>query len=376
MIELRDYQYEALAAWIRHKRKGVIELPTGSGKTWIGLKAIQIYLRAGYRCMVIVPTEVLLNQWVERLVSRLGLPRWRVGLLYAKEKSFRDVAVAIINTAIKFKERIAREYKLLVLDEVHHYYAERWIELIKACYNTCDILGLSATATRADNRHVLVRLPIVYRLSYNHLQARGYVAPYRVYVIRVPLTPVERRKYEELDDAIRKIAQDLEWADKEEEKELKLRLMKLVNLRRQLCSEAVNKLPAVLEVVRRHSNERIIVFTESIRTCYNLRRYLEAHGIRCGVVHSKVRHRESILRAWSRGVFNVLLTVRVLDEGIDVPEASVGVIVSNSLTRRQAVQRIGRVVRPGPNKIAKIYVIIAQGTFEERIPWVIRRAIM
>ena len=143
--------------------------------------------------------------------------------------------------------------------------------------------------------------------------------------------------------------------------------MILTNKRRQLTSESITKLPKIAQIIKEHENEKIIIFTESKRTVEQLYKYLRQFGFKCGIVHSGIKRRHMVLEAWKRGIFNVLLTVRVLDEGIDVPQCSVGIIVSNSLTKRQLVQRIGRVVRPKPGKIAKIYIVISSGTFEERI---------
>ena len=374
-------------SWFRAQRKGIIELPTGTGKTYIGMKVMEYYYLKGKNVCIIVPTEVLMKQWKEKILKHTQVKSYDVGFLYGKEKQIKRVTIAIINTAVKFLHILRNHFDLFILDEVHHYYAPVWFKLINAIYPEKDILGLTATHERADRRHEKSPLPIVYSKTYAYMQNRGYVAPIKVEVVRVPLTFEERMIYEELEEKIRQLKNKIDNLPYEVSKEdyereyerLHRQLMILINKRKQLCSEAVNKLPVIYEIVKReleeNPNSKILVFTESIRTVIQIRDYLEKHGIKCGVVHSKVKHRDVVLNMWKRGIFNVLLTVRVLDEGIDVPECNVGIIVSNSLTRRQLVQRIGRIVRPRPNKVAKIYIVTATATFEERIARLIREVI-
>jgi len=382
-VVLRDYQVEAVMTWFKHNRKGIIELPTGTGKTYIAMKVMEYYYSHGKNILVVVPTEVLMNQWREKIIKHTNIPRYDIGLLYAKEKRFKRVTIAIINTAVKYIDVIKEKYDLIILDEVHHYFAPRWSVIIDALYETKDILGLSATVERVDKRHLGSKLKVIYSKSYSYMEKNGYVAPIKVEILRAPLSLEERMVYNKLEDKIRKVSLDLErckeWGLERNVEVLEQQLMILVNKRKQLCSEALYKLPLVLQIIRkelsREPDSRIIVFTESIRTVVRMKQYLESHGIKCGVVHSKVKNRKLVLDMWKRGAFKVLLTVRVLDEGVDVPEANVGIIVSNSLTRRQLVQRIGRTVRPREGKEARIYIVIASGTFEEKLARLIRRAI-
>ncbi|MEM3619204.1 MAG: helicase-related protein, partial [Candidatus Korarchaeum sp.] len=82
-----------------------------------------------------------------------------------------------------------------------------------------------------------------------------------------------------------------------------------------------------------------------------------------------------IFDRFRRGEVNVIVTTRVLDEGIDVPDADVAIIVSGSGSRRQMAQRVGRVVRGAPGKVADVYEIVTRGTVEERLSRARRRGI-
>jgi len=373
-VVLRDYQNEALIRWFRNNRKGIIELPTGTGKTYLGLKLLELYYHKNGKICIVVPTEVLLKQWYQKIIKNTDIRSHDIGFLYGKEKRLKRVVIGIINTIVKYSDLLAKNYDLFILDEIHHYFSPKWNIFLEKIREK-DIIGLSATVERSDNLHLNSYLRIIYRKDYNYMMKRNYVSRVEVKIIKTDLTTIEYRVYRDLDEKIREISKkldDLRYSISSREYpyyENKYRrlLMILANKRRQLTSESVTKLPVIAQIIKEHENERIIVFTESKRTVEQLYKYLRQFGFKCGIVHSGIKRRHAILEAWKRGIFNILLTVRVLDEGIDVPDCSVGIIVSNSLTKRQLVQRIGRVVRPKENKIAKIYIVISSGTFEERV---------
>ena len=371
MIRLRSYQREALNTWLKNGRKGIIELPTGTGKTWLGLALLERHYKKK-RVVIVVPTEVLMRQWYEKILEHTSVSRRSVGFLYGKEKNFRRrVIIGIINTVVKYAEYLSKKYDLFILDEVHHYFAPRWSCLLEKIRNK-DVLGLSATVERSDNLHQKSYLKVIYTRNYDYMLRRKYVAKVDIKIVHTELTEKESTIYYELDEKIKEVAKKLDddefWGENYTAEKYRKILMILANKRRQLCSESVTKPPVIAQILRKHRKDRVIVFTESKKTVEQLYRYLSRYkSFKCGVVHSGVKKRHRILEAWKRGEFNVLLTVRVLDEGIDVPECSVGVIVSNSLAKRQLVQRIGRIVRPKPRKVAKIYIVVSKYTFEERV---------
>jgi len=373
-VVLRDYQNEALIRWFRNNRKGIIELPTGTGKTYVGLKLLELYYHKNAKVVIVVPTEVLLKQWYQKIIKHTDIRSTDIGFLYGKEKRLKRVVIGIINTVVKYSDYLSENYDLFILDEIHHYFAPKWNIFLEKIREK-DIIGLSATVERSDNLHLNSYLRIIYRKDYNYMMKRNYVSRVEVKIVKTELTTREYWIYRDLDEKIREIAKkldDIKYSVSSREypyyeNRYRKLLMILTNKRRQLTSESVTKLPVIAQIIKQHENERIIVFTESKRTVEQLYKYLRQFGFKCGIVHSGIKRRHMVLEAWKRGIFNVLLTVRVLDEGIDVPDCSVGIIVSNSLTKRQLIQRIGRVVRPKENKIAKIYIVISSGTFEERI---------
>ena len=367
-VSLRPYQAEAVDAWFR-RGKGIVEIPTGTGKTYLAMYIIWEKLREGKRVCVIVPTQYLAHQWKEKMSSY----NFRnIGLYYANEKKLGDVTVFVYNSAIMNPEKVL-SHDVIVIDEIHHFGAEGGLPLLKRMVSEGkEILGLTATLERADGRHEVIEemVPKIYGMTVGQAIRQGYIVRTIVKPIGVDLTIDERMRYEELQEKVRYFAQKMDraWSD-EDYKYYRKRLMIVTNMRKQLTSEAVRKREKVYEIIMQHPGEKVIVFSESINTAEWLKKYLLLRGIKCETVHSRksMSKRRLILKNWGKE-FNVLLAVRSLDEGIDVPEVSVGIIVSSGLTTRQNVQRIGRLVRPRPGKTkAYVYVVYAKNTFEERL---------
>lgn len=119
----------------------------------------------------------------------------------------------------------------------------------------------------------------------------------------------------------------------------------------------------VRTLLERHRDDRTIVFTALAENAYDV-----AVDNLVPVIASETtaRERQDILARFSDGKLRAIASARVLNEGIDVPEARVAVIVAGALGEREHVQRIGRVLRPGPNKQALVYELVTSGTADAR----------
>jgi len=344
----------------------VIVLPTGTGKTFIGLAAMKEELERGGSVAVLVPTIVLAEQWRQKIWEVLHV---RAALYCTTEKALGRVTVFVVNSAYLHSE-LLKPFTLIILDEAHHLGAPRWKEIIKSV-NGKKILGLTATPENAP-------LPVVYKMLIAHARASGAVADLEVIPCFVGLTREEWVAYSEIERKIMEAARALRYAEASgsarEVAELERVLKILTAKRRQLMSEVIAKRHAVLEIAAKHPGERILVFCESIRGAEAIKEVLMKAGIRAATYHSKMpKHvRSTVLALWGRA-FNVLVAVRSLDEGIDVPEVRVGVIVASGMTVRQLTQRMGRLIRPQPGKRALLYVVLARGTYETSILARIRR---
>jgi superfamily II DNA or RNA helicase len=231
-------------------------------------------------------------------------------------------------------------------------------------------MALTATLKREDGRHneVAARLPVVYCLDLATAIKNGYVSLIEIYPVSAPLTEVESRLYRDVEHKIMRVRSELEAAKatgSSNTRWLEIQLKKLLNRRRQLLSRIPSKKRKVLELVKACSEDRVIVFSESIDSIEELKNYLVENGVTAETYHSgkPEKVRDTIFAGWGKE-FKVLLAVRALDEGIDVPEVATGIISASGKSTRQLVQRQGRLMRPVEGKTAKLYVVYAESTYE------------
>jgi len=367
-LELRDYQRRALDEWLR-LRRGVVVMPTGMGKTHVGIAAVAT-LRVP--TMVIVPTVELLSQWAGRLEYYLETS---VGKYYGEVKEEGCVTVITYDSAYIAVERLGNVYPLLIFDEVHHLPSEGYRQIAELSASPYR-LGLTATPERSDGRHVDLEWlvgPVVY--SVDLAQARGrYVSDFEVEVISVELSNEERARYVELVKRYREFlkASGLKFSGPGDFQKLVRLASRNRDARdalgawheaRRIAIMASRKLDVVGEILMRHRNDRVIVFTEYSDLSHEVsRRYLIPE-----VTHETPKEeREAVMGMFRRGEVKAIVTGKVLEEGIDVPDVNVVVILGGTSSRRQYVQRIGRALRLKPGK-AKVYEIITRGTREVMI---------
>ena len=132
---------------------------------------------------------------------------------------------------------------------------------------------------------------------------------------------------------------------------------------RQIAYAAPGKLEVLGHLLSRHGNDRMIVFTQDNATCYQVSRMFLVPAI---THHTKVKERTDLLRKFATGHYGVLVTSKVLNEGVDIPAANVAIILSGSGSVREHVQRLGRILRKSPDKRALLYELVTGGTSESR----------
>jgi len=344
-------------------------MPTGTGKTIVALHAIKIL---NTKTAIIVPTIPLAKQW-HRKIRKCKAP---CGLFYGEEKNIKDITVFVVNSAVTTGYKYLDSYEFFILDEIHHYVSPTFSRLLDKLDGK-KVLGLTATVKRLDGRHKLLldRIPLIYKMSIKQASEKKWVAPIKIIKVEAHMTPEERKQYDECEETLRKAyimlgttsIDKIKQLTETKQKEIALAALTALVKRRILLSNVEDKKRKVLEICRKHPDEKILLFSESIESIENIRKYLVQHGVKCATYHSQKNKykRQRILEGWGKG-FNVLLSVKALDEGIDVPEVAVGIIIAGTSSPRQMVQRMGRIIRPRPNKTAKIYVVYVPRTIEAR----------
>ncbi|TVR16070.1 MAG: DEAD/DEAH box helicase [Planctomycetota bacterium] len=364
---LRPYQRQALEAWFAARRRGVVVLPTGAGKTYVAVKAILACQRS---TLVLAPTIDLVQQWAQDLEQRLGCPIGRYG---GGDRDLQAITVATYDSGILITPHYGNRFGLLVCDECHHlpagataFCAEGNIAPFR--------LGLTATPERSDGGHErLDQLlgPIIHRSSITELEGR-YLANYQVEVLEVPMDPDEAVDYHHFRgqylDFVRALNIRFDAADgwqrflAEAARHPEGRsVMRAWREQRRLARASRAKLRVVWELLRDHHRERVILFTDDNATAYAIGAQMVLPVL---THHTKASERKEMLGRFRDGRWPVLVTSRVLNEGVDVPEATVGIVVSGTGSVREHVQRLGRILRPGPDKVAQLYELISAGTAE------------
>ena len=380
-VELRPYQQEALERWLTDGRgRGAIELPTGAGKTYVALGAIS---RLRCATFVVVPTLDLVEQWkrvLARFESELGVP---IGELTGKEKRLEPITVATYDSAYLHADRIGNKFPLIVFDEVHHLPSPGYrhiAEFFASPYR----MGLTATYEREDELHeALSELlgGVIFEIGAEELTGDDYLAPYVLERIYVDLTPEERAAYDRAQGLFQgylkkhhiriRRPQDFErfvyrsGADPEAWQAVRARHRAV-----QISFNAQGKLQELRRLLERHRGGRIILFTRFNELVH---RISEEFLIPCITYKTGREERTQVLEGFRQGVYEAIASSQVLDEGVDVPEANVGILLSGTGSSREFIQRLGRLLRPREGKQAVLYEIIARGTGEERTSYRRRR---
>ncbi len=362
------HQSEALEAWWQTGGRGLVVLPTGTGKTFVAILAIQ---KAGRPALVVTPTIDLMQQWHGEMSSWFGVP---VGAVGGGEYDFQPITVTTYDSAHIHLERWAHRYGLLVLDEVHHLPGPSYSNIALGALAPYR-LGLTATPERADGQEAVYPAlvgPIVYRREIRELEG-DYLANYRTERVYVDLSPEELEQYRALRDIFRQFVADANinlggpngWQSfiNASARSVEGRAaFKAYREQRRLALAAPAKLRELERLLDRHRRDRVLIFTYDNATVYTIaRRFLVP-----AITHqTKTKERKQVLEDFHAGTLNVLVTSQVLNEGVDVPAANVGIILSGTSTVREHVQRLGRLLRKHGDKQALLYEVIARGTAEE-----------
>ena len=366
-IALRDYQNEALNNWCKAGNRGVLVLPTAAGKTFIALKAIQ---QLKVQTLIVVPTLDLIDQWKKRVKECLNLEAGAVG---GGENSLRMVTVTTYDSAYIHAEQLGNKFRLIIFDEVHHLASAGYIQIAEM-YTAPYRMGLTATYERSDQRHSLLSQLVgdpVYSIGVEELTGE-HLSPYTYEKISVELTPQEQQTYESQMNIFRSFLQqrritlrsaaDFQKFIMTTGRDSKAREALLA--RNRAVKVAVNseaKLTVLSQQLEVYRKEKILIFTLHNDLVYRISlRFLVP-----AITHQTSREeRREILGNFGSGKYPVVVTSQVLDEGVDVPDASVGLVLGGTGSNREYVQRLGRLLRKKEGKLARLIEIISKETME------------
>lgn len=368
-MELREWQAQAYEKLKENNFNGVVKVASGKGKTVLAIKVIQdIHTRyPNKKILVVVPTINLMIQW-EKEIKKFT-PGITSSYYYGGKKDEQgDVILSVINTASTLP--FSSSFSLKILDEIHHYGAPLYTSIFSL--SSPHTIGLSATPQREDEGDLAIRYgagEIVYTLD--HIDE--LLEQFSIWSIRVPFTMEEYDKYSEYQLEINKmqgmIASMYNTYDFSGVKRLAnkkvgaaLKLLSLWGKAAQLKYNASHKLDVIKDIVGIEKGQKIIVFSESISFAERVGEEIPESY----VVHSKLGKKIVLdrLKAFREANSGVLVAPRMIDEGYDVPDASVAIVSSFSRSSRQMIQRDGRILRMNKDKYAKRYTLVLE-TIEE-----------
>jgi superfamily II DNA or RNA helicase len=391
--ELYRWQLDALVSWLRCGRRGVIEAVTGSGKTDVAIAATADALRRGRFVLIVVPSRVLMEQWHGRLTA--ALPEARIGRLGdsgTDGPATCDVLVATRHSAASYRPvPPGGAGGLLIADECHGLGGRTLRRAMLRQYD--ERLGLTATLERSDDGVSELLVPyfggICHRYGFEQAIDDGVCAPPRVALVGVELSVDERAEYTATDQqlvsarrhlrqvtgmplepfgdflaAVAHLAERDAGADGRAAREY----LDAFSKRREIVARSSGKyelLGHLANAIR--EAQGALVFTETVRAAnHAISRLDPLVSIDLITGSTARRQRREILDDLRVRRLDAVAAPRVLDEGVDVPDANLGIVMSASRTRRQMIQRMGRVLRrKQPGIAARFVIMFAKDTVED-----------
>lgn len=362
------YQKEAIECWTRNGKRGYVVLPTGTGKSFVGVMAIATAARS---TIILVPTLDLMHQWYDMLKTYFD--NIEVGLVGGGYFDIAPITVITYSSAYRHLEDYGNRFGLIIFDECHHLPGESYqlaARLAIAPYR----LGLSATPERGDfGQEVFTDLigPCVYRKSITEMSGE-YLAEYDVIQISAKLSAQERAEYKSNREVYLAFLRDKNirlnsgnWlrfiqltARSKKGREAFCAYLK----QKEIAQANPSKLNILERLLRKHHGERILIFTHDNATAYKIAGQFLVPII---THQTKTKERRDYLLGFNDGTYSILVTSKVLNEGVNIPAANIGIVLSGSGSVREHVQRLGRILRKYGDKRALLYEIVAEDTAEE-----------
>lgn len=352
-ITPRRWQSEAVGIWAQ-KFHGVVRVVTGGGKTVFSYLCMEKFF-AKYpdgRAIIVVPTLALLDQWFVDICDATDIDESDVACYWGGSRPDQPskINIIVLNTA----RHIARDLSescstMLIVDECHRAGSLENGHALEGHHEAT--LGLSATPERESDKGFELRIvpalgSIIYAYDYPEAKTDGVIVDFDLINVKIALDKDAVNRLPALskkrDNLIQQYTDPLELD----------RLNKTASKRITRSAEYAIRIPWAVKLALHHRDERVIIFHERVASLNRITNLLAQYGQNAVVYHSQLSesHRRDNLRLFRRGMVNMLVTCRALDEGANVPETNVGIIAHSTSSIRQRIQRLGRVLRPAPGK--------------------------
>lgn len=352
-IAPRAWQTAALSEWVKEQR-GTVAVATGGGKTYFAYLAMKEFAQREPlgRVLIIVPTLALLDQWLVGLVVDAGVRRDSIAVLNSTSTESRTKLfnLCVINSARRATARVTSGgIWLACVDECHRAGSPENAKALRGRFSAT--LGLSATPERQYDEgfeaHVAPALGgVIFRYGVTEALQDGVIAPFELFNYRIPLEPEEAEQY---DRYTRRLAVAMSSRTRGEANDEVVK--RILQQRASVSTNAKWRVPAAAALI---SAEAVptLVFHERISAAEEIARLANRFGRRAVVYHSRLSAgmRQRNLEMFRQGIASVLIACRSLDEGLNVPEAELGILAASTRSTRQRIQRLGRVLRKSKGK--------------------------
>lgn len=354
-IQLRKWQSDAFNLWCEREYNGIFSIVTGGGKTIFGIYCLSYLFEqeAIDRVLIVVPTKTLQDQWVSNLIQLTNVSKNEISLSRSKAKK---INVLTNISSQKLNPQFFIFKTALILDECHRYGTANNVSFLK--YSTVSKIGLTATLERKYDDGVSSILKpligdVIYEYSIKQALIDGVVEPYKMIYLRTHLNHEEKEEFQRLTKKISKVASSLNRLDGSQiSGKLNKSLEMLLFKRKRLVNESKQRKYVAARIILDNLDRKKILFCESISQAEEIKRICEAKGLVTAIYHSQLKQTEriGILSDFQADFYHTLIGCKALDEGFDVPNIDFGIIVSQTKTDRQRIQRLGRTIRKCENK--------------------------
>jgi superfamily II DNA or RNA helicase len=322
--------------------------------------------------IVIAPTLDLVDQWRSRLKKEF---KTDIGVLGGGERDIRALTVSTYDSAYIHADKLGNRFGLIIFDEVHHLPAAGYRNIAEM-FASPFRMGLTATYEREDGLHTELNRLVGGKVFESRVKdlTGTHLSPFRLEKIVVEMTEEEQEEYAKnqkvfsdylarINLTIRSPADFQKLVMRSGRDPGARRALLARNKARDIAYNSVSKMGKLSEILKRHDDGKIFIFTEHNKLVHRISSQFLIPSI---TYRTAIKERSEILDRFRSGIYRAVVTSRVLDEGIDVPDADVGIILSGTGSERAFIQRLGRILRKKEGKEAVLYEIISAETSEVR----------
>ena len=364
-MKLRQWQEKAFPLWWAKKR-GIVKVVTGGGKTVFAIHCLTKYLKEqkDNSIFIIVPSIALLDQWYEGLQKTFGDKDISLNGGGEHLENISKITISTIDSVKNIIHKFNAPNTLLIVDECHKIGTEKRGEILTGNWHAT--LGLSATPERDydDNFYIIIKKilgDIIFDYDYIDAREDEVIVNFKLLYAYAEMTEAENDKYKDFTKKIQRRAATI-GGNNMNDYPLKM----LIFNRARMVKNSKNRIPFGVELLQKHKRDSWIVFTENKKQAKEFNKIMNKKGYKSAIYNTDLdnNEREENLNNFKSGNLNVLVSCTALDEGFDMPEADGAMILSASSSKRQRIQRMGRVLRITANKENALIVTVYSSNTE------------